>query len=82
MGFVGLLCGRIDTYSLLALSNPLELNDAVGESKQGIVASDTDVASGMNSCSALPNKNASCCHKLSAKAFYTQTLGIAVTAVA
>ena len=65
----------------LAVSRGLELNETVGQSKQSIVRSASDVNTGMNLGPALSDKDITGDNRLPICSLDAETLGLAVTAV-
>lgn len=67
--------------ALLAASNNLELNSAVGKSEQGVVRSDADIHAGMNVGTALSDNNIAGNNYLTVSLLNAKTLGFAVPTV-
>ena len=75
------LLHRMHGNLLAILALALELDMAVNQSKQGVVAADTDVDAGMDVGAALANKNVARENELTVGALGTKALGLGVTAV-
>ena len=74
-----LLC--VNANLLLVLGLLLELNVSVNKSEKGVILTDTNVVTGMDSCSSLSYDDVTCKYCLSVSLLNTKTLGFAVTAV-
>ena len=72
---------RINADPLFRFSYALELHEAIGESKESIVAADTDILARVHPGSSLANKDAPCVYLLASETLHAQSLGIAVPAV-
>jgi hypothetical protein len=72
---------RLDTDEAAGAAFVFEGNDAGDFRKQGIVSADTDIHTGLEFRSALPNENGSTGDQLPTEAFHTQPLRMTVAAV-
>ena len=66
---------------LFVFAQSLELHDAVGQSEQSIVFTDTDVVAGMEFGASLADENISRKHGLAVRTLYAETFCLAVSAV-
>ena len=66
---------------LLVLSLLLELNLTVDKSEEGVILTDTNVGTGMDSCSSLSYDNVAGNYCLTVSSLNAKTLGFAITAV-
>lgn len=72
---------RVDGALLAILALALELDMAVNQSKQGVVAADTDIDARMDVRASLANQNVACEDELTVRALHAQSLGLGITAV-
>jgi len=78
--FRDLLFG-VDGALLAILTQTLKLDLAVNQRKEGIVGAHTNIGAGMDVRASLANQNIACQNELAIRAFYTQSLGLRITAV-
>src|SRR5579871_1327555 len=76
-----LLCGR-NHRDALALALAVELDDALDQREQRVIAPDADVRAGIEPRAALAHDDVTGNHALAAEALHAQALGIGVAAVA
>lgn len=72
---------RVDADLSPIISGRLVLNDTVNESKEGIVPANTNIITGVNPCTALPNQYRPGTYTLPGVAFDTKPLSLAITTV-
>lgn len=72
---------RVDGALLAILALALELDVAVNQSKQGVVAADTDIDARMDVRASLANQNVAREDELTVRALHAQSLGLGITAV-
>ena len=63
------------------LTQALELDGTVDQSKQGVVLADTNIGAGMDVGASLANQNVASQNKLAVSALAAQSLGLGITAV-
>ena len=79
--FFGKLLLSVHRALLAILAHALELDSAVNQSKQGVIAADANVGTGMNVRASLANQDVAGQNELTVSALHAQTLGLGVTAV-
>ena len=72
---------RVDGALLAILALALELDVAVNQSKQGVVAADTDIDARMDVRASLANKDVASQNKLTVCALSAEALGLGITTV-
>lgn len=77
----GALRGGIDADPFFISSNPLELHDAGNLGEECIIASDSNIQTGMDAGSPLPDQDIAGQNLLAPEPLDPQTLGMAVSAV-
>jgi hypothetical protein len=73
-----LVCRLINIHSA---PFAIEANNAIRKSKERVVLTNTNIRSGVELCTDLPNQNTARSYSLSAEPFYATSLGIRITAV-
>jgi hypothetical protein len=79
--FFGKLLLSVHRALLAILTHALELDLTVDQSKQGVIAADTNIVTGMNVRASLANQDVASQNELTVSALHAQTLGLGVTAV-
>ena len=78
---LNLLLDRVDAHTFAVLAHPLELDLAVAQSEQGVVAALAHVHAGVDVGAALTDQNVAGQNELTVAALHAQTLGLRVAAV-
>ena len=76
-----LLLQCVDGALTAILALALELDGAVNQSKQGVVAADANVDTGMDVSASLANQNVAGQNELTVSALHAQTLSLGITTV-
>ena len=71
----------LDRAALAVAAHALEVNAAIDESKQRVIAADAHALTRMDVGAALTNQDVAGQNKLTVAALYAQTLGLGITAV-